>query len=268
MEDYKKYIKWGTLALIILVILILNPWTTIGAGERGVVTKFGQVEERILQSGLHFITPFVESVHKIDVQIQKEQVKVSSASKDLQTVNALVALNYNLNPSKVNELYQQVGMEYGTRVIDPAIQEALKAATAQFTAEELITKRPLVKEQVLVVLRQRLATNNILVDDFSIIDFDFSQSFNEAIEKKVTAEQNALAAKNKLEQVKFEAEQRIAQARAEAEAIRSQSEAANNEKYVSLKRVEVLKQFAEKWDGKLPVNIYGSTPLPLLNLTQ
>jgi regulator of protease activity HflC (stomatin/prohibitin superfamily) len=202
----------------------------------------------------------------MNYQTNKEQVDVSAASKDLQTVRAVVALNYNLMPDKVGQLYSEIGSEYKSKLIDPAIQEAVKAATARYDASELVTKRELVKEEIKELLIKRLSAVYIQASEVSIVNFDFSPEFNTAIEAKVTAEQSALQAKNKLEQIKFEAEQTIATARAESESIRLKSDAANNEKYVALQRIEVQRAFAQKWNGQLPVNMYGSAPLPFLQL--
>ena len=185
-----------------------------------------------------------------------------AASKDLQNVAAVIALNYNLMPDKVNVLWKEIGSQYKERIIDPAIQEAVKAVTAKYTAEELVTKRSEVRDLIKTTLRERLVKEYVLVSEVSIVNFDFSQSFNQAIESKVTAEQNALAAKNKLEQVKFEKDQRIAQAQGEAEAIRIQAQAITQqggENYVNLKAVE-------KWDGKLPTQMIPNATLPFLNL--
>ena len=232
----------GHVALAILaLILIFGSFGTIGAGEKGVLLQFGAVQEKVFDEGLFFKVPFVQKVRHLDVKIQKEQVEVSAASKDLQTVSSVIALNYHLDENKVAELWQKVGKNYKARIIDPAIQEALKASTAKYTAEELITKRPEVRDDAKAILSERLAKEFIIVDELSIVNFDFSSSFNSAIEAKVTAEQNALAAKNKLEQVKFEAEQRISQAKGEAEAIRIQAEAITQQggkDYVNLKWIE------------------------------
>lgn len=243
---------------LIAFFTLMGCFTIISPGERGVVIQLGSVQDKIMSEGFNLKVPWVQQVQKLDVKTQKEEVGVSAASKDLQTVTTKIALNYHLSTDKVNKLWQLVGSEYKTRIIDPAIQEAVKASTAKFTAEELITKRPEVKEATKVVLAERLAREFIFVDELSIVDFDFSQSFNDAIEAKVTAEQNALAAKNKLEQVKFEAEQRMSQAKGEAEAIRIQAQAITQQggkEYVNLKWVE-------KWNGVLPATMLGdSTPL-------
>lgn len=257
----------GGIIVATILIFALVPFTIIGAGERGVVLRFGKVD-RVMPEGMHYRTPFVEDVEKLDVRTQKEAVTSNSASKDLQIVSTEIALNYNLEPDKVGELWSKIGKDYKSRVIDPSIQEAVKAATAKYTAEELVTKRELVREDIKQALTARLSHDNITVTEVSIVNFDFSPGFNEAIEAKVTAEQQALQAKNKLEQVKYEAEQQVAQAEAEAKSIRLQSDAANNEKYVALKRIEVQLEMAKKWNGQLPVNMYGAAPIPFIDLSQ
>lgn len=243
------------------LILFFSVFYTVGAGERGVILTFGKVGENVIQEGLHVKVPFVQTVAILDVKTQKESANASAASKDLQTVTTELALNYHLVPNSVNKLWQNVGKEYKVRIIDPAIQEAIKAVTAKYTAEELITKRPQVKDDAKIILAERLVNEYIAVDELSIVNFDFSPSFNQAIEQKVTAEQNALAAKNKLEQTKYEAEQRIAQARGEAEAIKIQAQAITQQggkDYVSLKWIE-------KWSGNLPQTVLGDA-VPLVNI--
>lgn len=262
-DELKQFVKkWIIRGILILlaVVVFFGSFETIGAGERGVVLRLGAVQ-RVMTEGLNFKLPLFESVKTLDVKTQKEGAQSTAASKDLQTITAEVALNYHLQPEAVTRLWQSVGSDYKGRIIDPAIQEAVKSATAKFTAEELITKRPAVKEEIKLALTERLAKEFIVVDEFSIVNFDFSPSFNTAIEAKVTAEQNALAAKNKLEQVKFEAEQRVATATAEAEAIRIQAQAITQQggaEYVNLKAVE-------KWNGVLPTYMMGNST-PLINL--
>lgn len=247
-------------AFIILLVLIANfPFGTVGAGERGVQLRFGAVTGNVFGEGLYFRIPFVERVEKLDVKIQKDEVNATAASKDLQTVESVVALNYHLDPAGVADLYQEVGIQYNSRIISPSMQEAVKAATAQFTAEELITKRPEVREKIKELLVGKLAVRGILLDEFNIVAFDFSKTFNEAIEAKVTAEQEALAAKNKLERVKFEAQQKIEEAKGKAEAITIESQALrNNPQVLQLRSLE-------KWDGKLP-QFLGSDAIPFLNI--
>lgn len=255
-----KIIIHSILVLIVL-IFIFGSFGSISAGQRGVLLQFGAVQDRIFNEGLFFKIPFIQKVQHLDIKIQKEQVDVSSASKDLQTVSTKIALNYHLQADKVAKLWQGIGKDYKERIIDPAIQEALKATTAQYTAEELITKRQQVKEDAKALLAERLVREFIVVDELSIVDFDFSPSFNSAIEAKVTAEQNALAAKNKLEQVKFEAEQRISQAKGEAEAIKIQAEAINSQGGADYVQLQAIKQ----WKGEVP-QYMGIGAVPFINI--
>lgn len=262
MSGEKIVVLIGGIVVSLILFCIFNPIVIIGAGERGVILNWGSVSDKIMGEGLNFRIPIKQAIQHLDVKIQKEEVSVSAASKDLQTVSAVIALNYHLESEKVNRLWQSVGKDYKGRIIDPAIQEALKAVTAKYTAEELITRRPQVKEDAKILLGERLIKEYIIVDELSIVNFDFSDSFNAAIEAKVTAEQQALAAKNKLEQVKFEAEQRIAQSKGEAEAIRIQAQAITQQggkDYVSLKAIE-------KWNGQLPQNFIPGSALPFLKL--
>lgn len=250
-----KIVEW-VIIVGLIVFIFFSTVKIIQPGERGLVLRLGSIH-RVFEEGLNFSIPFVEKVVILNVQTQKEQVEAVSASKDLQTVTTTVALNYNLDPKQVGLLWQRIGKDYKGRLIDPAIQEAVKASTAKFTAEQLVTQRSAVRDEIKANLTERLQAEYILVTEVSIVNFGFSDAFDEAIEAKVTAEQNALAAKNKLEQVKFEAEQRITQAKGEAEAIRIQAEAIQNQggaEYVNLKAIE-------KWDGKLPTYMLGeSTP--------
>ncbi|MBP9869197.1 prohibitin family protein [Patescibacteria group bacterium] len=242
------------LILGLIAFIIIWPFGIINAGERGVQLRFGAVTGKVLNEGLYFRIPIMESVRIVDVKVQNDQVEASAASKDLQSVSSVVAVNFHVNPERVANLYQDVGAEYKTRLIDPALQESVKASTAKFTAEELITKREEVREEVKRHLKEKLEGRGIIIDDFNIVNFDFSLSFNEAIEAKVTAEQSALAAKNKLEQIKFEAEQDIASARGRAEALKIESEALKS-------NPEILELRAlEKWDGRLPTVTGGNVP--------
>lgn len=265
MEN-KKLIQLGCAGALIVVgliaFLVLNPIVMISAGERGVVLEWGAVSDKILGEGIHWVMPIKNNVKEMDVKIQKEEKSTASASKDLQTVTSQIAINYHLQPDKVNKLWQEVGKDYSIRIIAPAIEEFVKKTTAQYTAEELITKRNEVKEALREALVINLSNRYVIVDDIFITNFDFSSVFNSAIEAKVTAEQKALEAKNKLEQIKFEAEQRIAAAKAEAEAIRIQAQAITQQggkDYVQLKAIE-------KWSGELPQYMIPGSAVPFLQL--
>jgi regulator of protease activity HflC (stomatin/prohibitin superfamily) len=248
-------LKWLGIGFAVFVaVVLLLPFGTVGAGERGVRLRWGAVTGDVLGEGLYLRVPIMDRVEVMDVKIQKEQVEATAASRDLQSVATVVAANFRLKPDQAARVYQEVGVDYKERLVDPALQEAVKASTAKYTAEELITKREEVRESIKSHLKEKLESRGIDVDDFNIVNFEFSESFNVAIENKVTAEQSALAAKNKLEQIKFEADQRIAAARGTAEAIRIEADALkSNPQVLQLRAIE-------KWDGRLPAVSGGATP--------
>ena len=244
---------------VFVLTFILSAFGTIGAGERGVLLQFGAVQDKVFDEGLYFKIPFIQKVVKMDVKIQKDEIPASASSKDLQVVTSRIALNYHLDPNAVNKVWQDVGKNYNTRIIAPSIQEGVKAVTARFTAEELITKREEVKEQIKSNLASRLFEHDIIVDEFNIIDFEFSPAFNEAIESKVRAEQLKLKADRDLERIKIEKEQMIAAAQGKAEAIRIEAQALiQNPKVVELRWIE-------KWDGKVPTYWGGASPFIGIN---
>ena len=253
-----KIISKISIGLVVLII-VFNGFGTVGAGERGVLLQFGAVQDKVFGEGFYFKIPFVQKVVKIDVRIQKDEVPASAASKDLQIVTSRIALNYHLDPDSVNKIWQEIGKDYNVRIIAPSIQEAVKAESAKFTAEELIIKREEVKEQIKANLTKRLLEHSIIVDEFNIIEFQFSQAFNEAIEAKVTAEQLKLKADRDLERIKIEADQRIADAKGKAEAIRIEAVALRQNPQV----VEL--RWIEKWDGKVPTYWGEASPFIGIN---
>jgi prohibitin 2 len=258
------------IGIIIISIIAVSSVRTVDAGNRGVLVQFGNVDtDASLDEGLHFVVPFRDNVVQMEVRTQKIVESATSASKDLQDVSTQVALNYHVNPDRAQVVYQQLGFEYPTRVITPAIQESVKQVTARFNAEELITKRETVKNQITDQITARLAAYNIIVDAISITDFQFSQLFKQAVEAKVAAQQRALQAQNELRRIQIEAQQNeakaigeqkaniaraegikqsnVLQAEGEAQAITIiDQQLRNNPTYL-----EWLK--ATKWDGKLPL---------------
>lgn len=266
----------GLIALIVLIVIVVGAFSISGfarvpAGYRGVLLTWGKVEDRILPEGLSFIIPFVQTVELMNVQVQKAESTESTATLDLQEVSTTVAVNFKLMPGAVNTIYRDLRQDYVSRVIKPNIEESLKAATAQFRAEELITKRPTVKSAFDDILKERLQVFNIEVIAVSLTDFQFSQAFSAAIEAKVTAEQSALEAKNKLEQIRYEAQQQIIQAEAEKNATIAralgEAEAAIISANATAKSIEVItskmtSEYAQylwltQWDGKLPAVVGG-----------
>jgi prohibitin 2 len=262
--------KKGPLRLVLIIVAILavflffRPWVQVGAGERGVVLNFGAVQDTVLGEGLHFRMPIRQKVAIMDVKVQKAVTDAASASSDLQDVTSSVALNYHVVPDKANVVYQTLGVEFKERIIDPAIQEVMKAVSARYTAEELITKRAAVSEAMRENLAERLLSYNIAVDAFSIVSFSFSKVFTEAIEAKQTAEQLALKAKRDLERIKIEAEQKITAAKAEAESLRLQRANISLD-LIELRKIEANLKAIDKWNGILP-QVTGGGAIPFIGV--
>jgi prohibitin 2 len=258
------------IGIIIISIIAVSSIRMVDAGNRGILVQFGNVDTgNSLDEGLHFVVPFRDNVVQMEVRTQKIVEDTTSASKDLQDVTTQVALNYHLDPDRAQVVYQQLGFDYANRVIIPAIQESVKQVTARFNAEELITNRETVKNQIEEQISARLAAYNIIADAISITDFQFSQLFKSAVEAKVSAQQRALQAQNELRRIQIEAQQNEAQAIGEQKAniaraegikqsnvLQAEGEAQaitiideqlrNNPTYL-----EWLK--ATKWDGVLPL---------------
>ncbi len=254
---------------IIVLIALFNSYTVVDAGTRGVVKRFGEVSN-VFDEGLHFRTPFITEVVNMNVKTQRYPSSSSAASKDLQIVSTQVVLNYSLSPDEVGRLVREVGTDYEQVLIDPAVQESVKAATAEFTAEQLITQRPLVSESIREVLKTRLEPRGIRVEDLSITEFNFSEEFARAIESKQVAEQDALRAERELDRARIEAQQQVARAEAEAEALlvvaQSEAEALRLQREVISPQLLQLR-FIEKWDGILPRITAGDTGFtPLIQI--
>lgn len=249
------------------LILFFGSFGTVGAGERGVQTRFSAVIG-VKRPGLYFKLPIIEKVNIMDVKTQnviyEREEPLASASKDLQDVKIATVVNYHLDPAAVETIFQQYGSTktYEANVIRPVVRDTIKAVASRYTAEELVTKRAEFNDKATAVLAEHLAPKNVVVERLNITNFEFSQSFTQAIEAKVTAVQNAEAAKNKLEQVRFEAQQTIEKAKAEAEAIRIQAQAINSQggaDYVALQAIS-------KWNGILPVQMIPGGSVPFINV--
>jgi len=263
-----KGIMIGIIALIVIGVVAAASVQIVDAGYRGVLLHWNAVDVTVppLDEGLHFVVPFQDSVVNMEVRTLKFVKATSSASKDLQTVSTEITVNYNPAPNSVNTLYKEVGLDYENRIITPTVEEVVKQVTANYNAEELITKRPLVKSDIEAEISSRLNDFNIVTQIVSITDFQFSALFAQAIESKVEAEQKAFKAENDLRRIEVEARQHaaqaegiaaanIAEANGEAAAIKIINEAlAANPNYL-----EWLK--TQQWDGKLPLVVgEGGTP--------
>lgn len=261
MPQKTTFPKWLPLVVIVAILFIAgNPLVVVDAGYRGVVLTFGKVSDTVLNEGPHFRIPFVQKVIMMNVKIQKTESAADAATKDLQSTSSNIALNFHIDPERVNELYQKIGKNYEAIVILPAIQEITKAVAAKYTAIELITDREAVGNAIKSQLRTRLAKSYLIVDNFSIVDFAFSRQFNSAIEAKQTAEQQALKAKRDLERIQIEAEQKIASATAEAKSLELQKQIVTPE-LIELRKVEAQLMAIEKWNGVLPQVTGESVPM-------
>lgn len=256
-------LAFGLVAAVI-ILPIAAPFAIVPSGHRGVMTTFGKITEQVFGEGLHFRIPIAQTMHLMEVRVQKGEGQGDAASKDLQSVHTSVALNYHIDPQAVVSVFRDVGQDIGTKIITPSVQEAVKAATAMYTAEELITKRPDVREKIRSFLDQRLIKHGVVVDEFSITNFAFSKSFTDAVEAKTTAEQQKLKADRDLQRIRVEAEQKVAQAQAEAESLRIQKQQVTAE-LLRLREVENERKAIEKWDGRLPTTMMGNS-VPFVNV--
>ncbi len=254
-----KKITTAVVVVFILLIVVLNCFTVVKAGHSGVVVTLGKVSESVLTEGLHLKIPFVQQIVLVDNRVQKAEAECSSASRDLQTVTSTIAINYKVLNSSSASVYKNVGMDYEYKVITPAIHECVKAVTAQFTAEQLITNRQTVGDQMSALLKEKISTFGLEIQVFNIISFDFTPEYNAAIEAKQTAEQNALKAEQDLKRIKVEAEQTIAKAQAEAEAYRLKS--------IEITPEILLMNYIDKWNGKLPTVASGDSGTMMLDIS-
>lgn len=245
MNPTSKLFRYSVGGLI-LFILVIGSWRMVGAGQVGVVTRFGAVN-RVAYPGIALKIPLVEGVAIMDTRTQKDQVEANAASQDLQTVKSTIAVNYHLEGSKAVSVYQNVGLDYQDKIIAPAIQNTFKAVTAKFTAEQLITHREEVRLEAEKLLKEQLTSYNVVVENFNIVNFDFSSEFAQAIEQKQVAQQN-------LEKAKLEAQTAVTQAKGQADA----QAALKNAGSLTPEYLQFLA--VQKWDGKLPSVTGNATP--------
>ena len=266
----KLKIAAAVITVIIVIIVLAEAITIVEAGHRGVVLYLGAVENRVLGEGVHFIIPFAENVVQMEVRTQKFQAEATAASKDLQEVETVIALNFRIDPIEVNDIYQVLGVNYADRVISPTIQESVKASVAKFNAEELITRRETAKGVIADAIANTLANQSIQSQNVFITDFQFSQAFATQIEQKVVAFQKFLTEQNNLRAIEVVANQTAAQAEGQA---RANIERATGEAAAINTITEQLRQSPEylqwqaitKWNGQMPYAL-GSSGVPFFEL--
>jgi len=261
-EPHPGHWVLSIVAGIFLIYFLFASFFTVTAGQRAIVFTFGEITQ-VRAEGLWMKMPFVQTIETVSVRAQRSDSDADAVSKNMQPVNTTVTLNWYLDPQEIKAIYSTVGVNVENKIIAGRVQETVKAIVAKFTAEELVTKRQIVKDEIAQKLTEQLREYNVIVsmDGVQITSFKFSDAFNKAIEEKQIAEQQALKASNDLERIKIEAEQKVAEAKGNAEAIRIQAEAIQRQggkDYVSLKSVE-------KWDGKLPTYLGGGS-VPFIDI--
>ena len=264
MEGYQKAAIAVCIIFVIGLIVFFASTTIVPTGHIGVVTLYSKVQDRYLDAGFHFVRPFVEDVHDIDIRTQKYQGTVEGSAKDLQIVNITMSINYQIRAEKASKLYAEVGANYNDVVLNPALQSSLKAAIAKFTAEEMITKRSEVANAITEELNAKLE-EYFLISAVNLENIGFTDEFNKAVEAKTTNQQKAEAEKAQLEIIKVQNEQKINTAQAEAEVRKLQSESVTDKSLEQL-RLEIQREMIQKWNGTLPQYILGENANTLFDI--
>lgn len=263
----------GGIAAVAALTILASSFTIVPAGHTGVILTLGKVSNSVYAEGFHLRIPFVQHVESMSNKIQVYETPASAVSKDLQTVSSNIAVNYKLVSDKSAEMYQTVGTDYQTVLITPVVQECMKSATAKYTAEQLITERAAVGDEVKSALDAKLNSYGIYIEKFNIVNFDFSAEFNTAIEAKQVAEQNLLKTETEQKQAitiaEAQAKQKIIQAEANANAILAEAEAqaeANKLLEASLSDKVIAYEQISKWDGVMPKVVSGDSNGMLVNI--
>ena len=269
----KLVILAAIVTFAVIIIILSESVVIVQAGHRGVVLYLGAVENRVLGEGVHFVIPFAEQVIPLEVRTLKYQAEATAASNDLQQVQTVIALNYHLNPADVNKVYQQLGPDYADRVIVPTIQESVKASVAKYNAEELITKRAIVKDVIANAIRNSLSAKDIVVETIFITDFKFSDAFSSQVEDKVVAFQKYLTELNNLRGIQVVANQTVVQAQAQAKANIAKASGESQAIKIITSQLRQDPQYLQwqainRWNGQLPFSLGGQGAVPFFQLPQ
>ena len=252
------YLIWGGVALVALIVFF-SSFYTITSPERGVLSTFGKRSDQVVEDGLHFKVPFIQTIKKVNIQQKKHDGKENSYTRDVQTSEVEYTINYDLVRENVSKLMKNVGDDYHNRIVVPFIRSAMKEAFGNFAATEIVENRDAVRREIETTLRKTLDGNYFMNVQFQLVDIDFDDDFENAIKEKQVAEQNALKAKNVTIQVEEQANQTKIKAEADAEAMRIKANALErNPKLVNYEAVQ-------KWDGKMPQYMLGNA-VPFINL--
>src|SRR5437763_2163588 len=270
VKSKKLTIIAAIVTFIVIIVLMSESVVIVQAGHRGVVLYVGAVENRVLGEGVHYIIPFAEQVIQLEVRTLKFEANASAASNDLQEVATVIALNYHIDPSKANIIYQQLGADYADRIIAPTIQESVKASVAKFNAEQLITQRETAKGVIAQAIRNTLSARDITVETIFITDFKFSQSFSTQVESKVVAFQKYLTEQNNLKAIQVIANQTVVQAQAQARANVARASGEAQAIKIITEQLRQSPQYLQwqsinRWNGQMPYAL-GSGAFPFFQL--
>lgn len=256
----KSFILYGIAAVALITTgVCFSGISIIDTGYRGIKTRFGEVIGEPLPEGIYFYNPITTEIKPIDTKVQRNALKMSAYTKDVQQAELSVTINSSVDDNTAHLLYKEIGVDYKTKVLIPQILKAVKDTIGKWEADLLVSNREKASDEILASLKTSLAPAHILVQSVVIEDINYSSQFERAIEEKQIATQDAIKAKNKTKQIEEEANQKILSAQAEAESMRIRSEAlSKNQNLVAYEAVQ-------KWDGKLPVNMYGSAPIPFID---
>lgn len=258
----QKYIPVAVVVLLAILFILFGGITVVDTGHRGVKTRFGEVVSDSLPEGIYFYNPLTSNITELDARVQKYVLRMETYTKDVQQASLSVVVNYGLDPNKVHILYKTVGRDYQKRVLEPQIYNAVKDVIGKWEADALIANREQATNDIQSRLTSELSKYDIIAQAVVLEDINYSKQFERAIEEKQIATQEAIKARNKTKQVEEEAKQKVLSAKAEAESMRIRSQALSQNK--SLVEYEAV----QKWDGKLPVNMYGSAPVPFININK
>lgn len=245
---------------VLLLVGGLSSCSTVDAGEVGLYNSYGKIDAQYANPGLHFINPLTTDMEKMSVQSVKKTGDTGIYTSDMQTAQVAFAVTYALDPNAAVRMRKTVGHEWEARLVPPVVESSIKTAFGRSTAVNAIANRNVLQSQIQSEIKAALATRGIRVESFQLTNIDYSDAFENSVERAQVATQNAIAARNATVQVREEAVQKEIRSKAEADAIQRQASA------ISANPAIVQMRAVEKWDGRLPENMNGSVPLPFINI--
>ena len=258
--NVKSAVIISTLVILAILIIVINPIAIVGVGERGVKVTLGQVSPQSYTEGIHVVTPFISKIYNMNVKTQRDAFSTEVYTKDIQQARITYVTNYNLQPQNVHKMYREIGKNYTEVILIPLLEGTIKDVIGKWNAQDLVANREKAADEILRKLQKQLESKYINITGFQMTEIKYSSTFEKAIENKVTAEQEALTAKNKTVQVQEEARQKVISAEAEAKSMAIRAHALTQNKAL------VEYEAVQKWDGKLPVYTMGNS-VPFINLS-